>query len=133
MNETSTMTYDEWAERYGITGEIEPAETHEGWEGDGFHYSVTLRGGASAMTVPFSTGTGWDHAPTVADVLDSLASDASGFEDSDGFEDWAAGLGYDTDSRKAEATYRAVEAQTAELRQVAGDGFEDLLWNTERL
>jgi hypothetical protein len=97
---------------------------------DGMHWAVTLRMGRKQMTVPFSQG--WAHTkpPTAADVLDCLASDASGADES--FEDWAANYGYDTDSRKAERTYNAVRKQTARLRQFLGDKYEPLL-EVERL
>lgn len=70
--------------------------------------------------------------PTVADILDCLASDASG--DGQSFDDWASDFGYDTDSRKAEETYRTIQKQTKELRQLIGrDAFADLVYNTERM
>lgn len=43
--------------------------------------------------------------PELRDILYSLVADSDVLETS-GFEDWASNLGYDTDSRKAEATYR---------------------------
>jgi hypothetical protein len=56
-------------------------------------------------------------------VLEALLSDASvaGY---DQFEEWAADLGYDPDSRKAEKVYQACVEQTAQLRQLLGDDFE---------
>lgn len=44
-------------------------------------------------------------APTAASVLYSLLQDASGADEN--FYDWCANYGYDTDSRKALATYEA--------------------------
>lgn len=70
--------------------------------------------------------------PKVTDVVHSLIMDATVL-DSGGFEDWAAELGYDTDSRKAESIYRACleialqlraglgESVMAELREAAQD------------
>lgn len=54
--------------------------------------------------------TSWDNAPrpvapTAASVLYSLLLDASGADEN--FHDWCASYGYDTDSRKALATYEA--------------------------
>lgn len=73
--------------------------------------------------------------PKAEDVLDCIASDAAGFINARGFEDWASEYGYDTDSRKAEATYRAVEAETIALRKLLGSeaAFQSLLFDTERL
>lgn len=70
--------------------------------------------------------------PTVADVLDCLASDASGADES--FEDWASNYGYDTDSRSAERTYQTIQKQVKELRQLLGrDALNELLYQTERM
>lgn len=48
-------------------------------------------------------------APNLNDVCHSLLSDGSAFFDGQRFEDWAADMGYDADSRKAEATFRACD------------------------
>ena len=48
-------------------------------------------------------------APKPADVLHSLLLDGEAFFDGLTFEDWADNFGYDTDSRKAEAMYRACD------------------------
>lgn len=71
--------------------------------------------------------------PDIADLLDCLAmeSDVFGYES---FEDWAESFGYDTDSRKAEATYKACQTIARDLRRVLGrDDFESLVHNVERL
>jgi hypothetical protein len=59
-------------------------------------------------------------APDVCDVLYSLCLD-SDVLDSSGFEDWAANFGYDTDSRKSEAIYRACLDIALKLRAALGD------------
>lgn len=70
--------------------------------------------------------------PTVAEVLDCLASDASGADQS--FEDWCSDLGYDTDSRSAERTYNAVRQEMYDLRKLLGTAdFETLLYSVERM
>ena len=58
--------------------------------------------------------------PDPCDVLSSLALDAS-ILDAGSFEDWASEFGYDPDSRKAEATYRACLEIALKLRQGLGD------------
>lgn len=64
--------------------------------------------------------------PEARDVLYSLAIDASVLN-SGGFEDWAAEMGFDTDSRKAEADYRAALEIALKLRAALGDeGFAAL-------
>lgn len=72
--------------------------------------------------------------PTVSDVLDCLANDASTVMYSQNFMEWADNLGYDTDSRKAEAIYNRILETTKDLQRFLGtDKFNDLLNNTERL
>lgn len=57
-------------------------------------------------------------APDVLDVLYSLVLDSSAADET--FEDWCANYGYDTDSRKAEATYRACVDYGIRLRRILG-------------
>lgn len=65
--------------------------------------------------------------PPIADVLASLASDARVIEEGP-FEEWASSMGYDTDSRSAEATYRAcLDTATALIRAFGMDGLKALM------
>ena len=92
------------------------------------------RGQHEPLTVYFSQGSAHKKPPTLAEVLDCLASDASGIENARSFEEWASEYGYETDSRKAERTYRTCEQQAMELERLLGrDAYQQLLWNTERL
>lgn len=59
-------------------------------------------------------------APALRDVLYALVSDASVL-DYPSFEEWASEFGYDTDSRKAEQTYRACMEIALQLRAMLGD------------
>lgn len=58
-------------------------------------------------------------APSIGDVMQSLATDADAL-DAGGFEEWAADLGYDTDSREAESIYRACIEIATKLRAGLG-------------
>jgi hypothetical protein len=58
------------------------------------------------------------NEPVLADVLYCLVSDAQSVTYASGFEDWAADMGYDDDSRKAEAAYRACQDCYFALRQL---------------
>lgn len=53
--------------------------------------------------------------PDLADVVHCLLMDASGTDER--FEDWAAELGFDPDSRKAERMYEACRDTAAALRR----------------
>jgi hypothetical protein len=72
--------------------------------------------------------------PRAEDVLDSLASDAGSIENARFFEDWCADFGYDTDSRKAEATYNECCRLARQLRSfLGGAAYDELLNDVERL
>jgi hypothetical protein len=65
-------------------------------------------------------------APTAAEVMYCLISDASAI-DHPTYESWASDLGYDEDSRKGEAIYRACLEIGLKLRAALGDaGLETL-------
>jgi hypothetical protein len=80
--------------------------------------SVRLWGGESACMTTLDANK--IEAPSVVDVLYSLMSDG-GAIDCATFEDWADELGYDKDSRSAEATYRACLETGLKLRAAFGD------------
>lgn len=97
-----------------------------GWDDHGrmSHWRCTISYGRKRMTITFSMGQGHcGREPELSDVMPCLFADASGYERSNGFEDWAQEYGYDTDSRAAERTYRAVEKQSMALRELLGDNF----------
>jgi hypothetical protein len=88
----------------------------------------------ATMTTYFSMGYGHHgKAPKAAEVLDCIASDASGADGS--FEDFCSNFGYDEDSRKAEKTYKACKHQGERLRKFLGDdAFQTLVYGgVERL
>lgn len=58
--------------------------------------------------------------PKPEDVLANLAMDADAI-DHPSFESWAGDYGFDTDSRKAEATYRTCLDTALKLRAAIGD------------
>lgn len=100
--------------------------------GDSDGWTVTLRYQGRRFTVPFYKGRGLNGEPaTAAEVLECLCLDASGYENADSFEDWCGEYGYDTDSRKAEATYRQVERQTEGLRRLLGNDFGAFVWDMD--
>lgn len=66
--------------------------------------------------------------PEIGDVLYCLASDVQGLDWCLDFREWAEAYGYDTDSRKAEATYRKIQEQAADLRAtLGGDVYDEML------
>ena len=84
------------------------------------------------MRVPFSQGSAHTQEPTASDVLECLASDASGVDNAQSFDDWCAEYGYDNDSRKAEKTYKTCQRQADNLRNFLGnENFETLLYGVQ--
>lgn len=142
---TTTLTIRQFVARHGIVSRSEWADSNKNapdWK-DANHYKVTLtrihhedgesRGKTRQLTTYFSQGYAIQGAPAPADVLDCLASDAAGYENARSFEEWASEYGYDTDSRKAEKTYKLIGRQVEQLKQFLGeDLYTELLWHTER-
>lgn len=135
-------TYREWADRHGVAMDVAWADTNPNmdddaeWMAQASHYLCTfsVKGQDGTLAVPFSMGPAHTSEPSMDDVLDAIASDASGYENASGFEDWASEYGYDTDSRKAERTYRAVRSQSERfMRFVGKSAYDELLWDTDRL
>lgn len=161
MTDTDLMTMGQFIADHGITMEVEggtdrrhlrsikPVKDDDGWEH--FAWTVHLKRKDETMTVPYRMGTGhativralsWEAAdhliptpPKVEDVLDSLALDASAYENARGFEDFAGDFGYDTDSRKAERMYLECGETAKRLRFFLGghEAFDQLLYRVERL
>ena len=91
---------------------------------DGTAWTVELCRGNKppnkVMKLPFYQGSAHKKPPTLVDVLACLHSDASGVQDGRTFEDWAGDFGYDTDSRKAESTFKACQKIARQLRDFLG-------------
>jgi hypothetical protein len=101
---------------------------------DARHFTCTLRNGRKRLSIPFSQGSAFTEEPTAEDVLNCLALDAAGLENSPNFDDWASEYGYDADSRRAEKTFKTVERQAAKLMAFLGaDAYDRLVWHTESL
>lgn len=133
-------TLDQFVRVHGITATCEyasenPNMEHDAWHASASHYVVTLRDSeGDTLDVPFSCGAALTDEPDALVVLDALASDAASVAGRS-FEDWADELGYDSDSRKAEATYEACKSQTERLRRWLGSDalLDALMYGTERL
>lgn len=117
-----TETMQEAATRLGVTVEITKdrgiQRDAQGWEHHAYLLTVTFGSGASIVT-PWSQGLGIESSPTEepATILDSLVQDCT---DED-FDTWADEYGYDTDSRKAYATWEACRMVAARLIATLGE------------
>jgi len=128
------MNAKQFVNKYGIKATAEYTDRNPYMDDERMnHYKVTLRRGRQRMTVYFSMGEALTGEPTAEDVLDCLAMDASYIENTATFEDFCGELGYDTDSRSAERTYKVTQRQSERLERFLGaDLYDALLWHTER-
>jgi hypothetical protein len=138
MQETQTTLAD-FIERHGITGRAliatdNPNMANDQWARTASHWRVVLRCGGRRWTVPFSQGSAHTEPPTVADVLDCVASDIAGYRNARDVRDFASEYGYD-DHGLAQRTFELIARQDKRLTTLLGDdtAVETLLWNTERL
>lgn len=86
-----------------------------------WHVTMTL--GKKKYTTPFYTGSAIKTVKA-ADVISSLCQDATSAENARNFEEWAGDFGMDTDSRKAEAIYKACKATAPKLRAFLGSDYD---------
>ena len=131
---SETTTMDQFIQANGLKAKIEFSAHNPNMEETHpmRHYRVQIQHGRKRMTTYFSTGMGWTQEPSLAEVLDCLASDAYGMESP--FESWAEDYGFDPDSRKAERIYKICQRQTIKLKSLLGDSaFEQLIYGVERL
>ncbi len=120
-----------------------PNMTDDDWSKTATHWRVVLTRAAQSgrgywpkrqLTTYFSQGQAHTEPPTTEDVLNCLILDAASIEASGGFEDWASDLGFDTDSRKAERSYKCTKRAATNLERFLGrDAYEVALWKTETL
>lgn len=112
------MNGEQYAKAHGVKFDWTSTgyQVEDGWE---FHaYTVTLAVGEVTESFTWKQGLGVDDVPSVGEVLYALASDAGYAHES--FEDFAHEFGYDTDSRKAYATWEACQHIADQLSNLFG-------------
>ena len=97
-------------------------QVRDGWEHHAYVLELVNQQGRTLET-EWRQGLGIETSPTdtPAEVLDALVSDAWSVESARDFDDWALDFGYDTDSRKAFATYEACQRIAEDLATFLGD------------
>ena len=90
------------------------------------HWRCTLRRTEPRrqMTVAFSMGPAHLGEPVAMEVLYCLLVDAQALDLS--FDEWCSDFGYDTDSRRALATYKACRHAGEKLHRFLGDDIADV-------
>jgi hypothetical protein len=107
-----------------------PNMVSDNWQG--IHYKITLKRSYQVLTTYFSKGMALEHGVTAEELLDCLASDAGGGDDS--FQDFCDNFGYDVDSIKALKTYKTIKTQSKKLYQFLGEKlYKTLIEEVERL
>ena len=111
----------ETCKKYGITMKVgDPKYGPVDWDKDYDHYRfpVTLRKDGKSMRVMFTQSrVQGSNPPDEYDVLTSLSKFDPG-----SFENFCSDFGYNTDSRKAERTYKAVKREWEAVKRVFGEG-----------
>jgi hypothetical protein len=107
------------------TGVSAPAWAGRSWD------AVLEMDGRTVRTPFHATPLAARREPTVEEIMEVVITEAMMIERASCYEEWAAELGYDTDSRTAERDYFATLHQTAQLRLMLGDLYNEYLHNTE--
>jgi len=95
------------------------------WQRQANGYRCTLRYRGRRYSFDFWQGVGVAGDPTAEGCLDCLLSDAQAGGQT--FEEFCAEFGYDPDSRRAEATWKACRRTAAGMKRLLGDDFEAFL------
>lgn len=117
----ATNTLKDLCKLVSIEAKYGAAKSTEGWPANGHHYSVTLKFQDRQLTTDFHMGSAHTSEPTSEAVLECLLSDASAGEQT--FEDFCADFGMDTDSRKAEAMWKACASMAKRLPKFLGSAY----------
>lgn len=126
------QTLADFVNAHGISMVSEDVDSRPGPMGDDRdmvqHWHVTLVYGNREMSLFYSGGELADE-PTTEDVLSCVASDAT----DETFDDWCSDFGYDTDSRRALATYEGCREQTEQAKSLLGATLYAKLMECEQL
>lgn len=88
----------------------------EEWGAGASHWRVTITRAGKRIITAFSMGSAHMGKPALCDVVGCLLRDIEYANDS--FSDWCDALGLDSDSRKAERTWRACKRTAAAMARL---------------
>lgn len=95
------------------------------WQQNANDWRITLSYKGRRHSFDFWQGVGIKNAPDAAGVLECLLSDAQSA--GDGFDEFCANMGYDSDSRKAERIYKACEKTHERLSVLFGEDYQKFI------
>ena len=113
----------EICKKHGITMKVgSPKYGPVDWDNDHDHdhycFPVTIRKDGKSMRIHFGQSLAKGSTPPDEyDIIACLTKDDPG-----SFENFCSDFGYDTDSRRAEKTYKAVKAEWKKMLRVFGEG-----------
>lgn len=130
------MNIHSFIRKHGLKMKSEGGEVRtdsDGWKH--FAFRCVISAGPATMTLPYRMGMAHEgKTPKLSEVLDCIASDASGLYEGVTFEEWARDYGYDEDSRKAERIFEACKEQTRDFENLLGlAALRELVEEVERL
>lgn len=122
---TEIKTLAELAKTVQLLAEREPLTTEDKrdeWKRKAKRWSITLAYQGRQYDLPFFQGAGIKTDPGSSSVLECILSDASAGEET--FDNFCSEFGYDTDSRKAYATWQACQGINKNMRRLLGSDYE---------
>lgn len=130
------MTMQEFAEKHRIGARFERVDRNpnfradDAWSQTAWHWKVILSRRRRRMTTHYSQGKGNVSDPTVVEILNCLAIEAT----EKPFKEWCHDLGYNPDSIEALRLHNIVVRQTKHLMGfLCLDGYDELIQHTEQL
>lgn len=130
MSTTETKaTLKQLAKRVSIKSEFgarKPWHEQDNWRRQATGWTCTLRYEGRRYTFDFWQGAAISGEPDAVGVLECLLSDAQGGDQT--FGDFCNEYGYDTNSRKAEATWRACQKAMVSMKRLLGADYETFLY-----
>lgn len=97
------------------------------WQQQANGYRCTLKYQGRRYSFDFWCGSGITRKPDAESCLECLLSDANSGELD--FEQFCGDLGYDSDSRKAEQTWKAYQKTAARLKRLLGDDYDTFMYS----
>lgn len=126
---TTTKTLKQLATAVKLTvtfGAKLPYDQQDDWQRQANGYRCTLRYKRRSYAFDFWMGSAHTEEPTAEGCLDCLLSDAQAGDES--FEYFCDEFGYDSDSRKAEKTWKACQQTTKGMKRLLGNDYETFLY-----
>jgi len=121
----SNETLKEFINNMSLKMKTEQIESNPNWDSNvqANHYNVQLISGDNRKTCsfPFSQGIGIKENPNINGVLECLQSDSLSGDFT--FEGFCDEFGYDSDSRKAEKTFKACQETRFKLKKFFNGNF----------